>query len=118
MARNNEVSARILDALIIEGTLKADKKEEFKTAWGKEILPTLKKQAGFVDEMLLFETTNPNRGVGLSFWKRQEDAERYHREVFPRLVESLRHLIEAAPTVRSFNLEAAETFRISAGKAA
>src|SRR5437016_3502607 len=61
--------------LIIEGTLKADKKEEFKTSWGNEILPTLKKQAGFVDEMLLFETKNPNRGVGLSFWKRQEDAE-------------------------------------------
>jgi len=32
--------------LIIEGTLKAGKKEEFKTAWGNEILPTLKKQAG------------------------------------------------------------------------
>ncbi len=104
--------------LIIEGTLKAGKKEEFKTAWGNEILPTLKKQAGFVDEMLLFETKNPNRGVGLSFWKRQEDAERYHREVFPQLVNSLQHLIETAPTVRSFTLEAAETFRVSAGKAA
>ena len=104
--------------LIIEGTLKAGKKEEFKTAWGNEILPTLKKQAGFVDEMLLFETKNPNRGVGLSFWKRQEDAERYHREVFPQLINSLQHLIETAPTVRSFTLEAAETFRVSVGKAA
>jgi len=56
--------------------------------------------------------------VGLSFWKRQEDAERYHREVFPQLVNSVRHLVETAPTVGSFNLEAAETFRISAGKAA
>ena len=107
-----------MHTLIIEGTLKADKKEEFKNAWGKEILPTLKKQAGFVDEMLLFETANPNRGVGLSFWKRQEDAERYHREVFPQLVNSLKDYIDTAPTVRSFNLEAAETFRISAGKAA
>ena len=104
--------------LIIEGMLKTGKKDEFKTAWGNEILPTLKKQPGFVDEMLLFETTNPNRGVGLSFWKRQEDAERYHREVFPQLVNSLRHLVESGPTVRFFNLEAAETFRISASKAA
>src|SRR5438132_2683882 len=55
------------------------------------------------------------RGVGLSFWKRQEDAERYHREVFPQLVNSLQHLIETAPTVRSFTLEAAETFRVSVG---
>jgi heme-degrading monooxygenase HmoA len=104
--------------LIIEGTLKADKKQEFNTAWRNEILPTLKKQNGFVDEMLLFETENPNRGVGLSFWKRGEDAERYQRDVFPQLVNSLRHLIETAPTVRSFTVEAAETFRIAAGKAA
>jgi hypothetical protein len=104
--------------LIIEGTLKADKKEEFNTAWRNEILPALKKQNGFVDEILLFDATNPNRGVGLSFWNRQEDAERYHRDVFPQLVNSLRSLIETAPTVRSFTVEAAETFRIVAGKAA
>ena len=107
-----------MHTLIIEGTLKPDKKAEFDTAWRNEILPALKKQVGFVDEMLLFETENPNRGVGLSFWKRQEDAERYHRDVFPQLVNSLRHLIDTAPTVRSFTVEAAETFRIPAGKAA
>ena len=103
---------------IVEVATKSGKARELSTIINDKVLPILKKQAGFVDEMLLFETTNPNRGVGLSFWKRQEDAERYHREVFPQLVESLRHFIETAPTVRSFNLEAAETFRISPGKAA
>jgi len=36
-----------------------------------------------------FETTEPNRGVGLSFWKTKEEAESYHREVFPELAGSV-----------------------------
>jgi len=104
--------------LVIEGSFKPGKKTEFNAAWRNEILPTLKQQNGFVDEILLFETTNPNRGMGLSFWKSREDAERYHREVFPRLANSVQNLMEAPPSVRSFDVEASETFRIAGSKAA
>jgi heme-degrading monooxygenase HmoA len=107
-----------MHTLIIEGSFKAGKKAEFNTAWKNEILPTLKKQNGFVDEMLLFETTNPNRAVGLSFWKSKEEAERYQREVLPRIVDSVVNLIEGPPSVRSFDVEASANFRIAADKAA
>ena len=107
-----------MHTLIIEGTMKPGKKAEFNTAWRNEILPALKKQNGFVDEILLSETANPNRGVGLSFWKTGEDAARYQRDVFPRLVSSVQNLMDGQPTVRSFDVEAAETFRVAAGKAA
>ena len=107
-----------MHTLIIEGTFKPGKKDDFTKAWRSEILPTLKKQNGFVDEVLLFESADPNRGVGLSFWNAKEDAERYHREVFPRIAGSVQHLMDAAPTVRSYDVEAAETFRIRARKAA
>jgi len=86
--------------------------------WNKEILPTLKKQQGFVDEVLLFGSQDPDLGVGLSFWKSREEAEHYHHELFPKLAGSVQHLMNGAPTVRSFNVEAAETFQIRAGKAA
>ena len=43
-----------MHTLIIEGTFKPGKKTEFVTAWNNEILPTLRKQQGFVDEILLF----------------------------------------------------------------
>jgi hypothetical protein len=56
-----------MHTLIIEGTMKPGKKDEFTEAWRNEILPTLKKQNGFVDEVLLFDTADPNRGVGLGF---------------------------------------------------
>ena len=104
--------------LLIEGTLNPEKKSEFLSYWNKEILPTLKKQQGFVDEVLLFGSQDPNLGVGLSFWKTKEDAERYRREVFPKLAGSVQHLMNRAPSVRSFNVEVAEKFNVRAGKAA
>ncbi len=108
-----------MHTLIIEGSFKPGKKTEFVTSWKNEILPNLKEQPGFVDEILLFETKQPDLGVGLSFWKTKEEAERYHREVFPKVAAGLGYLMTGPPTVRSFNVEAAETFfRVSAGKAA
>jgi len=107
-----------MHTLIIEGTFKPGKKTEFVTAWKKEILPTLKKQPGFVDEILLFGTAEPDSGVGLSFWKSSGEAEIWKVSAASTLTGSVKHLMNGSPTVRSFNVEAAETFHIAAGKAA
>ncbi len=104
--------------MIIEGTFHPGKKKEFLPVWNNTILPTLKKQTGFVEEVLLSDTLDPEVCVGLSFWKTQEDADRYQQEVFPRLLSSIQHLIESQPTVRTYNVEASQAFGIAAGKAA
>jgi hypothetical protein len=92
--------------LLIEGHVKPGKKSEFISTWNREILPTLRKQTGFVDEILLFGTAEPEAGVGISPFKTPEDAERYHREVFPRMANTVQHLMTGSPTVRQFNVEA------------
>jgi heme-degrading monooxygenase HmoA len=107
-----------MHTLIIEGHIKPGKKNEFLAAWRKDVLTAHKKQQGFVDEILLFGTAEADSGVGLSFWKTREEAERYHRSTFPRVVSSLQHLMNGSPTVRSFNVEASETFHIATDKAA
>lgn len=105
-----------MHTLIIEGNIKSGKKAEFLAAWKKDVLTTLKKQQGFVDEILLFGESDA--GVGLSFWKNREDAERYQRGTFPKVNSALQHLMNGTPTVRSYTVEASETFRIATGKAA
>jgi heme-degrading monooxygenase HmoA len=107
-----------MHTLVIEGHIKPGKKTEFLTAWKKDALPALKKQQGFVDEILLFGTAEPDSGMGLSFWKTREEAERYHRNTFPKVASSLQHLMNGAPTVRSYNVEVSGTFHITADKAA
>jgi len=107
-----------MHTLVIEGHIKPGKKAEFLTAWKKDALTALKKQQGFIDEILLFGTTEPDSGIGLSFWQTREEAERYHRSTFPKVSSSLQHLMNGAPTVRSYNVEASETFHIASNKAA
>jgi heme-degrading monooxygenase HmoA len=107
-----------MHTLIIEGHIKPGKRNEFLAAWKKDILPALKKQQGFVDEILLLGSTEQDSGVGLSFWKTREEAERYHRSTFPRLTSAVQHLMNGSPTVRSFNVESSETFHIATEKAA
>src|SRR5262249_19859587 len=81
-------------------------------------LPILKQQNGFVDEIVLVSTTQPDRVIGMSFWRTQEDAERYNRESYPKINELLRPHVHSAPEVQTFNLHSSTAHKISAGKAA
>jgi hypothetical protein len=104
--------------LHIDGTLKQGKNNEFLDAWSKQILPLLKRQDGFVDEILLFEEGTRPGCVGLSFWNTQEQRERYYRQVFPQAKNFVQHLLDGEPSVRNFEVEASEIFKIAAPKAA
>jgi heme-degrading monooxygenase HmoA len=98
--------------LLIEGTFKPGTKNEFLNLWASQILPTLKKQPGYIDEILLY-SEQPQQGVGLSFWKSQKEADHYQSEVFPQQAAKVKHLLNGTPTIRNFNVEASETFRIA-----
>jgi hypothetical protein len=54
----------------------------------------------------------------LSFWNSKEDAEEYHREQYPAIHEMVRHLLDAEPVIRTFNVDSSTTHKIEAGKAA
>jgi len=84
----------------------------------EKILPILESQTGFVDEVVLISNTDPDQILALSFWKNQEDAERYTHEQFPRINEVISHLVESAPVSRTFNVDAFFSHKIKAGKEA
>ena len=103
---------------VVELNTKPGKTRELCDTINEKVLPILKRQPGFVDEMVLVSDTESNRVLGLSHWNAKEDAERYHREQFPKINEMLSHLTEAAPVVRTFDVHTSTTHRIAAGKAA
>jgi heme-degrading monooxygenase HmoA len=102
----------------VEVTTKSGKAKELANVINDKALPILKKQTGFVDETLLVSDAEPNRILALTFWNSKEDAERYHREQYPAIHEMVRHLLEAEPVIRAFNVDSSTTHRIAAGKAA
>jgi heme-degrading monooxygenase HmoA len=87
------------------------------TPLNETALPILKKQRGFTDEIVLVSDTEPNRVLGISFWNSKEDAEQYHREQFPKIQDSVRHLLEGEPQVRTFNVHTYVGQKIVAEKA-
>jgi quinol monooxygenase YgiN len=103
---------------VVELTSKSGKARELSTTINDKILPILKKQAGFVDETVLAADTEDMRILALSFWNSREDAERYHREQFSKIQEMIRHLLEADPVIRTYNVDSSTIHRITAGKAA
>jgi len=103
---------------IVELTSKSGKAKELTNTIKEKVLPILEKQSGFVDETVLVSDTESIRVLGLSFWNSREDAERYHREQYPKIHEMLKPLLETEPLIRTFEVHSSTTHRIVAGKAA
>lgn len=77
---------------------------EFEVTFEKEILPLLRKQKGFVDELLL--VTPEKKGMlAISLWEKKEYAETYNRELYPQIEKIVGKYIEGNPTVKTYETE-------------
>jgi len=103
---------------IVHVTAKTGKGRELTTLANEKILPILQTTPGFVDEIGLVSTDNPDRMVAISFWKTKEDAERYQRDQFNKVNDLLKSLVIGPPVVETYNVDTSTMHRIAAGKAA
>jgi heme-degrading monooxygenase HmoA len=84
----------------------------------EKALPILRNQPGFVDELVMVSNTQSDRVLAISFWRTQEDAERYNREQYPTVNELIHNQVASAPKVQSFSVDLSTSHRIAAGKVA
>lgn len=77
---------------------------EFPVTFEKEILPLLRKQKGFLDELLLV-TREKREVLALSLWETKEYAETYNRELYPQIEKIVNRFIEGLPMVRNYEAE-------------
>ncbi len=103
---------------VVEMTSKPGKSRELSNTINEKVMPILQKQGGFVDEMLLVSNVEPDRVLALSFWKTKEDAERYHRDQYKNVTETVRHLLGSEPFIRTFDVHTYAGLKIVAGRAA
>ena len=89
--------------------LKPNMEKEFPVTFEKEILPLLRKQKGFLDELLLV-TPEKREVVAISLWETREHAETYNRETYPQIEKIVNRFIDGVPVVKTFEAEYA-TFR-------
>ena len=77
--------------------LKPNSLSEFKLVLEKEVLPILRKQTGFQDE-ITFATSSGTDVIAISLWDTKEHAEAYNVTGYPEVLKSMNKVIDGNPT--------------------
>jgi quinol monooxygenase YgiN len=101
-------------ARIVSLDLKPNTHKQFSEVFEKQILPTLRKQQGFKDEILLVDPGAP-KVVAISVWETKENADTYNSKAYPEAVKSLATVLEGAPEVRTYQLAYSTFYKIAVG---
>jgi heme-degrading monooxygenase HmoA len=86
--------------------LATDKNDEFHNLFRNEVLPILKKQAGFKDELLLVKDDHV---LAISFWNDMDSARKYESTIYPQLDRKLRPVMSGQPIVETFKYDSLST---------
>ena len=87
----------------VQFQIKNGKEKEFATLVENEVIPTLRKQPGFEQELTL---VNKEGSLGISIWGDRKSAEAYQASTYPAILAKLNHLIERAPKVDMYEVTA------------
>ena len=93
--------------------LKANKAAEFTRTINDEVVPLLRKQKGFLDEIVL-AVPGKTEAVGISLWDRKESAETYNRETYPQVQKALEKVVEGTPVVKTYDVTSSTFHKIAA----
>jgi len=69
----------------------------------KEIIPLLRKQKGFQDEITFVSQTG-KEAFGISLWDKAENAEAYNRGTYPEVTKILATVVEGPAQVETFEV--------------
>ena len=94
--------------------LKSNTAGEFTRTFENEILPLLRKQNGFKDEITLVAPDGED-AVAISLWDRKESADAYNRETYPQVLKGLARVIDGTPEVQVYEV-ASSTFHDTAAR--
>jgi hypothetical protein len=68
-----------------------------------QILPLLRKQDGFQDEVCLV-SADTKKAIIISFWDRQENADKYAANAYPQILTAVKPLLEEDPIVKNYEI--------------
>ncbi len=102
---------------VVSMQLKPNTAREFFELFDKEILPALRKQPGFRDELLFVDPGGPEV-VAISLWDSKESRETYNRTTYPEVLKTLAKVTSGTPKVGAFQVAYSTFHKIAIGAAA
>jgi steroid delta-isomerase-like uncharacterized protein len=83
--------------------VKRGKLNEFTRTFEKEILPIMRRQAGFRDE-ITFALPGDVEVIAISLWDSREQAEAYNTSDYPKVLKSVKAMLDGTPKVQNLNV--------------
>ncbi len=96
--------------------LKPNSVPEFTQRLEKEIIPLLRKQKGFQDE-ITFVAPGGTEAFGISLWERAENAEAYNSGTYPEVAKILARVVEGTPRLETYEVANSTFHKLAAAVA-
>ena len=93
--------------------LKANSAPEFGRLINNDILPLLRKQPGFRDEITLVAPER-SEALAISFWETKENCETYERTAYPEVLKIIATVVEGTPKVETLVLATSTLHKLAA----
>ncbi len=85
----------------VQYQIKPGKVDEFNRIFTSDVLPLLKKQKGFKEELTL---VNPEHAIAISVWEDKSSAEAYTTSTYPQVLAKLTPMLDGTPRVEMFDV--------------
>jgi heme-degrading monooxygenase HmoA len=93
--------------------LKPNTGTQFTQTLEKDVLPLLRKQPGFQEEVA-FIASNGTDAYAISFWESKEKAEQYSRAAYQEVLKAMTSVVEGTPDVLSYEVCSSTISKITA----
>jgi hypothetical protein len=81
--------------------LKSNMLSDYTRTFEKDVLPLLRKQKGFTDEITLSNSGSLDV-IAISLWENRADAEAYNTNTYPEVLKTFARMIDGTPKVQTF----------------
>ena len=92
--------------------LKSNMLSEYGHLFDSQVLPLLRKQKGFRDEITI-ANSNGQDVTAISLWDNKANAETYNTHSYPEVLKTLAKFIEGTPTVQTSDVVSSTLHKVS-----
>lgn len=94
--------------------LKPNSWTQFTQTMEKDVIPLLRKQPGFRDEVTFLPADGSGDAVAISFWEKRENADAYQRGAYPEVLKAMAMVADGTPNVQTSEVSNSTWHKIAA----
>jgi len=94
--------------------LKPNSWTQFTQTMEKDVIPLLRKQPGFRDEVTFLPADGSGDAVAISFWEKRANADAYQRGAYSEVLKAVAMVADGAPNVQTSEVSNSTWHKIAA----